>query len=383
MEKKPLSIYVHIPFCKKKCLYCDFPSGVSTPDEIAYYMRVLLKEIRSFEALDSLHTVTTVFFGGGTPSLVNPMYIEQILSLLRTQYHFEKDVEISLEANPGTLSEESLRAYFRMGINRLSMGLQSVNEDELKLLGRIHSYKDFADNYEAARKVGFKNINVDLMSALPRQTMEKWTRSLETVAALSPEHISAYSLIIEEGTPFYETYGNRHGKIYLPGETLDREMYHFAKSFLESKGYKRYEISNFAKPGYECRHNMTYWTEGEYIGFGLSAASYVDGCRFANPADKTDYWSYTRSAYASFKATKPLSQKERMEEYMFLGLRTARGVSREDFKKLFGESFPGVYEMKLKEFCDQGFMEMKNNRISLTDKGIDVSNVILAEFLLD
>lgn len=378
-----MSVYVHVPFCKRKCLYCDFPSAPGTPDEIAYYFRVLQKEIRSFEALDSLHTVGTVFFGGGTPSLVNPMYIDQVLSLLRTQYHFEKDTEITLEANPGTLTKESLSAYRGMGINRLSIGLQSVHEDELTILGRIHSYEDFRKNYEAAREAGFANINIDLMSGLPRQTMEKWQKTLQTVADLEPEHISAYSLIIEEGTPFAATWGTRQGRVYLPGEETDRAMYRYTKEFLAERGYTRYEISNYARPGRECRHNLVYWTGGEYIGFGLSAASYVDNKRFQNPADKTEYWNYSRSAYASFKAARPLSLKEREEEYMFLGLRTARGVSREEFKKRFGESFPGVYEKKLLDYCQSGFMEKSEDRIRLTDKGIDVSNVIMADFLQD
>ncbi len=383
MEKRPLSVYIHIPFCRKKCLYCDFPSAPGTPDEIAYYFRVLMKEIRSFEALDSLYTVKTIFFGGGTPSFVGAQYIEQVLNLLRTQYHFDKDIEITLEANPGTLTKESLSAYRRMGIGRLSLGLQSVHEDELKLLGRIHSYQDFLRSYDMAREAGFSNINIDLMSGLPRQTMEKWKKTLETVCRLEPEHISAYSLIIEEGTPFADTWGTRQGRIYLPGEELDRQMYHYTKEYLHSCGYERYEISNYAKPGRECRHNLTYWTCGEYIGFGQSAASYVDGRRFQNPAGREDYWNHARSAYAGYKAAKPLSLKAREEEYMFLGLRTMRGVSREEFKKRFGESFPGTYEKKLLDYCRQGFMEKAEDRLRLTDKGIDVSNIIMSDFLQD
>lgn len=383
MDKRPLSVYVHVPFCVRKCLYCDFPSAPGTPEEIAYYFRVLQKEIRSFEALGSLHGVSTVFFGGGTPSLVDPKYIGQVLDLLRALYPFEKDAEITLEANPGTVTKESLDAYRRMGINRLSFGLQSVHEEELKILGRIHSYADFQKSYELAREAGFANINIDLMSALPRQTMEKWQKTVETAADLEPEHISAYSLIIEEGTPFAETYGTRQGRIYLPGEETDRAMYRWTKAFLAERGYARYEISNYAKPGRECRHNLTYWTGGEYIGFGQSAASYVDGKRFQNPAGKKEYPEYARTGYAGFKKTKPLSLKEREEEYMFLGLRTARGVSREEFKERFGESFPGSYEKKLLEYCKQGFMEKANDRIRLTDAGIDVSNVIMADFLQD
>ncbi len=383
MEKTPLSVYIHIPFCVRKCLYCDFPSAPGTPEEIAYYFRVLQKEIRSFEALGSLRSVSTVFFGGGTPSLVDPKYIGQVMDLLRALYPFDKEVEITLEANPGTVTKESLAAYKSMGINRLSFGLQSVNDGELKLLGRIHTYEDFLRSYELAREAGFGNINVDLMSALPRQTMEKWKKSLETVANLEPEHISAYSLIIEEGTPFAEAYGTRQGRIYLPGEETERAMYHWTKEFLEGRGYHRYEISNYAKADRECRHNLVYWTGGEYIGFGQSAASYVDGRRFQNPADREEYPQYARTAYGNFKKTRPLSLKEREEEYMFLGLRTARGVSREEFKERFGESFPGTYEKKLMDYCSRGFMEKANDRIRLTDKGIDVSNVIMADFLQD
>ena len=381
--KKPLSIYVHVPFCARKCLYCDFPSAPGTPEEIAAYFRTLQQEIRSFEALGSLHGVPTVFFGGGTPSLVDPKYIRQVLDLLRSLYPFDGDAEISLEANPGTLTKEKLDAYREMGINRLSLGLQSVHEDELKILGRIHSYDEFLKSYELAREAGFDNINVDLMSALPRQTMEKWKKTLGTVADLEPEHISAYSLIIEEGTPFAETWGTREGRIFLPSEETDREMYRWTKTFLEERGYRRYEISNYAKPGRECRHNLTYWTGGEYVGFGQSAASYVDGRRFQNPAGREEYPKYARTAYANFKKTRPLSLKEREEEYMFLGLRTARGVSRAEFRERFGESFPGTYEKKLLDYCRQGFMEKENDRIRLTDRGIDVSNVIMADFLQD
>ena len=383
MEKKPLSVYVHVPFCVRKCLYCDFPSAPGTPEEIAYYFRVLQQEIRAFEALGSLRSVSTVFFGGGTPSLVDPKYIGQVLDLLRSLYPFNEAPEISLEANPGTVTKESLEAYKAMGINRLSFGLQSVHEEELKILGRIHGYDDFLRSYELAREAGFDNINIDLMSALPRQTMEKWQKTLETVAGLHPEHISAYSLIIEEDTPFAETYGTREGRIYLPGEEADRAMYHWTKEFLEERGYARYEISNYARPGRECRHNLVYWTGGEYVGFGQSAASYVDGKRFQNPAGREEYPKYVRTAYAKYKKTKPLSLVEREEEYMFLGLRTARGVSREEFRERFGESFPGTYEKKLLDYCKQGFMEKANDRIRLTDKGIDVSNVIMADFLQD
>ena len=382
-QKKSLGVYIHLPFCAKKCLYCDFASGPAAAEEIAYYMRVLQKEIRSFEALSSLYRVDSVFFGGGTPSFVSAFYIRQLMTQLTNQYEFGKDAEVTLEANPGTLTEEKLIVYRQAGINRLSIGLQSVHAQELERLGRIHSYQDFLDNYKLARKVGFRNINVDLMSGLPRQTMLSWRETLQTVADLEPEHISAYSLSIEEGTPFYDSYGTGLGRLQLPGEELDRAMYHYTKEYLAERGYTRYEFSNYAKKGFESRHNLRYWTMQEYVGFGQSASSFLEGRRFTNPADKKEYWQATRTSYQRYRATAPESQKERMEEYMFLGLRTARGVSREDFKKLFGCPFPREYERNLLELYRQGMVEQKEGRIYLTDQGIDVSNIILASFLLD
>lgn len=383
VRKKPLSIYIHIPFCARKCLYCDFASGPGDANQIAYYMRVLQKEIRSFSAISTLYQVQTAFFGGGTPSFVAPHYIEQLLQLLRSQFDLAADAEISLEANPGTLDEEKLNTYRRAGVNRLSLGLQSVHEEELQRLGRIHSYEDFLYGYRIARRAGFRNINVDLMSGLPRQSLASWQESLTKVADLEPEHISAYSLIVEEGTPFYEQYGGGLGRLALPGEELDREMYHFTKEFLASRGYQRYEISNYAKPGYACRHNMTYWTLGDYLGFGQAAASYLEGRRFTNPEGAEEYWQAARTSYQRFRQTPISSEREQMEEYMFLGLRTARGVSREDFKKRFGKDFPSRYDERLLDFYRQGLMVQEKGRITLTDRGIDVSNVILAQFLLE
>ena len=384
MPKKPLSVYIHLPFCVQKCLYCDFASGPAGTDEIAAYMRLLTKEIRSFEAIASIYRVETVFFGGGTPSVVAPFYIVQLLNQLRSQYEFAEKAEITLEANPGTLNAEKLVKYREAGVNRLSLGLQSIHESELKLLGRIHSYEDFLESYELARQAGFANINVDLMSALPKQTMGKWKKTLETVAALNPEHISAYSLSIEEGTPFYERYGEgRIGRLDLPGEELDRAMYHYTKEYLGSQGYSRYEFSNYAKKGFESRHNMTYWTLGDYVGFGRAAHSYLERKRFANPSEKEAYPEASRTAYQRFRAASPQSEKDAMEEYMFLGLRTARGISREDFRKRFGRSFPKQYEKELLELYRSDLVEQAGGRIWLTDAGIDVSNIILARFLLD
>lgn len=382
-QKKPLAIYIHIPFCVKKCLYCDFASGPGDANQIAYYMRVLQKEIRSFSAISTLYQIQTVFFGGGTPSFVTPSYIRQLMQLLRSQFSFSERAEISLEANPGTLDEEKLEIYREAGINRLSLGLQSVHEEDLKRLGRIHSYEDFLYGYRIARRAGFRNINVDLMSGLPRQSLAAWQESLQRVAELEPEHISAYSLSIEEGTPFYEQYGEGLGRLALPGEELDRQMYHYTGEYLSARGYQRYEISNYARPGYECRHNMTYWTLGEYLGFGQAAASFLEQRRFVNPASPEAYWQAARTSYQRFRNMPPESLKDQMEEYMFLGLRTARGISREEFKKRFGRSFPPRVEKEMLDLYRQGLLQQKGGRITLTEQGIDVSNVVLAGFLLE
>ena len=383
VQKKPLSIYIHIPFCVKKCLYCDFASAPGDAEQMGAYVRRLIKEIRSFEAIGSLYRVDTVFFGGGTPSLLPTFYVGQILNQLKKQYEFDPEAEISLEANPGTLNEEKLGAYRGFGINRLSLGLQSIHESELALLGRIHNYKDFLESYELARQAGFRNINVDLMSGLPKQTMDRWVKSLETVAALGPEHISAYSLSLEAGTPFHQKYSEGLGRLDMPGEELDRAMFHETKKILESRGYSRYEFSNYAKKGFECRHNMCYWTLGEYLGFGQAAASYLEGKRFVNPADPGAYQAASEKAYASFRSAPKQSQKEAMEEYMFLGLRTRQGISREDFSRRFGTGFPKQYEKELLDLYRQDLVEQSGGRIRLTDQGIDVSNIILARFLLD
>lgn len=382
MQKKPLAIYIHIPFCVRKCYYCDFASGPGNAADMASYMRILSKEIRSFEALGSLYRVETVFFGGGTPSLVPPFYIGQVLQQLKRQYEFAPLAEISLEANPGTLDEEKLSAYRSFGINRLSLGLQSIHASELALLGRIHTFQDFEESFELARQAGFRNINVDLMSGLPKQTMGRWKQTLEAVATLGPEHIAAYSLSLEPGTPFYDKYAGGIGKLDLPGEELDRAMFHYTKEYLKSRGYRRYEFSNYAREGYECRHNITYWTLGEYLGFGQAAASYLDGKRFSNPSDSVEYRRSYDFSYENYQNAPRQSSKEAMEEFMFLGLRMDRGISRQEFEKRFGTPFPAQYEKELRALYQQDLVEQTGGRIKLTDSGVDVSNIILARFLL-
>ena len=382
MKKKDLGVYIHYPFCERKCRYCDFCSSVGTWQEQNWYVRKLESEIQVFRALGNQYRIRTIFFGGGTPSLMDPLQMMRILLMLRDHFQVAEGVEITVECNPGTLTKEKLSDYLPLGINRLSIGLQSAHDEELKLLGRIHTWKEFLKNYETARELGFRNINVDLMQSLPGQSLESWQDTLGKVADLAPEHISAYALTLEEGTPFGQIYSTPEGRKQLPDEYTDRAMYHYTRKFLEGKGYHRYEISNYARDGFECRHNITYWTGGEYIGFGQSGASYLGGKRFANSRDPKEYRLQIPEAYARFKAQEPQSRQEAMEEFMFLGLRMTAGISEQEFERRFDASFQQVYGQTADHLAAQGLLTRKNGRVALTEFGVDVSNRVLSEFLL-
>lgn len=380
---KPLEIYIHIPFCIKKCAYCDFLSFPADTDTKNRYVESLISEIRS-EKDRKDRIVSTVFFGGGTPSVLPQRQIAAVLETLRENYAFAKDAEISIECNPGTLSAEKLRVYREAGINRLSMGLQSADDAELRLLGRIHTYADFLQSFSLAREAGFSNINVDLMSGLPGQSVSNWISTLEKVLALRPEHISAYGLMIEEGTPFYAAYAEDAARrergeesVLLPSEEDERRMYHETGRILKERGYLRYEISNYALPGYECRHNIGYWRRAEYRGFGLGAASFLDGRRFA---DTEDPERYLRGDWAGV-CQEALSREEQIEETMFLGLRMSSGVSSAHFEERFGETPEQIYGETLERLERQGLIAREEGRICLTERGIDISNYVLSEFL--
>ena len=379
--KKDLAVYIHFPFCEKKCRYCDFCSSVGTPQEQNWYLRKLETDIRSFRSLGNEYLIRTIYFGGGTPSLMEPIQIMRILLQLKDQFLIAEDAEITMECNPGTLTEDKLAGYRHLGVNRLSIGLQSANDKELKLLGRIHSFDDFVKNYRLARKLGFRNINVDLMQSLPGQTLDDWRTTLEKVVQLLPEHISAYSLSIEPGTPFYNMYGTPEGAKQLPDEQTDRAMYHFTGKYLAQHGYHRYEISNYARGEKECRHNLAYWTMKDYIGFGQSAASYLQGKRFSNPRDPKEYRLHIPEAYSEYRAMEPQTVEAAMEEYMFLGLRLTAGISEEDFYRCFGVSFEEVYGSVADSLVRQMVLKREWGRVFLTDLGIDVSNQVLAHFL--
>ena len=372
----PLELYVHIPFCVRKCQYCDFLSGPSDEETKDRYIEALLKEIRAAEHTED-YEIVSVFIGGGTPSALKAEAIASIMRTLQEKFFLCEDAEVTIEANPGTVDPEKLTIYRNVGINRLSLGLQSTDAEELKLLGRIHSYEEFLKSYEWAREAGFSNINIDLMFAIPGQTGEAWRQHLYQVAELNPEHISAYSLIIEEGTPFAEQ------NLDLPDEDTEYQMYEDTAEILERYGYRQYEISNYAKQGYMCRHNAGYWQRREYLGFGLGASSLYRGMRFSNTRRMQEYLKESRNPDQIRKDVTVLSRNERIEEFMFLGLRMTEGISEKKFEENFDVRLMDVYGDILQKYEETGFMEHIETKWRLTRKGIHVSNHILADFLLD
>lgn len=381
---KELELYLHIPFCVKKCNYCDFLSAPAGEETRAAYVDALLEEIRGFDEPED-YEVVTVFFGGGTPSILPGQAIFRIMEALREKFSFRKEAEITLEANPGTVDKEKLSFYKKAGINRLSFGLQSADAEELKKLGRIHTWEKFLESFQLAREAGFSNINVDLMSALPGQTKESWEKTLRQVLALQPEHISAYSLIIEEGTPFYQLYEKDVERRdageepeLIPSEEEERAMYEATGRILKEQGYLHYEISNYAKPGCECRHNLGYWQRRDYLGFGLGASTLLNPVRYKNTEDLEAYLGGDFSKKEFFVLTKD----NQIEETMFLGLRVLEGVSKEHFREQFSCELRVVYRKELEKLEQEGLLEEEGDFVRLTSRGIDLSNPVLAEFLL-
>ena len=380
--KKELELYLHIPFCVSKCRYCDFLSAPSGEEQRQIYVERLCRRIRYWS--DVIHNygyvIVSIFVGGGTPSILTEAQITQIFEAVRESFPIREDAEITLEMNPGTDVKDKLPVYRELGINRLSMGLQSADNEELKCLGRIHTYEDFRQVYQWAREAGFTNINVDLMSAIPGQTLESYEDTLRKVADLGPEHISAYSLIIEEGTPFYEQYGESRHADELPDEDTERQMYVRTREILEGYGYHRYEISNYAKDGYECRHNLGYWDRKEYLGLGAGASSLMDHIRWKEP----DYIGPSTGLVLEEREDfTRLRRKDEMEEFMFLGLRKINGVSEQDFYKSFRVTMDEIYQDKIEELIKEGLLVREEDRIRLTDRGIDLSNYAMSQFLLE
>lgn len=399
-NKEELSLYIHIPFCVRKCGYCDFLSAPADEKARDRYVQALLMEIERYRGTETAdRKIKTLYIGGGTPSILSVNQLDCIIQKIKCTFNFCDDIEASMEMNPGTASKEKCRALYQMGINRLSIGLQSTNDMELKTLGRIHSYEDFLNTYTWCREAGFQNINVDLMAALPYQTVESYTTGLRKIIHLAPEHISAYSLILEEGTPFYQKYNS--GCYPLPDEEQERLMYRETEQILAQAGYERYEISNYAKKGYACRHNLVYWQGGDYLGLGLGSSSYMDGVRFHNTTDLNTY--VNQCVYVEDR--EELSVQAKMEEFMFLGLRVMAGVSGTEFEKRFGKTMEDVYGDVLRKHEEEGLLRIERKearkedrkeaaaaepakgktnieRVMLTTKGVDVSNYVFADFLL-
>lgn len=383
MNPKELELYIHIPFCVKKCSYCDFLSAPATEQTREAYMAALFAEIEGRAKDYKDRIVTSVFIGGGTPSLLSGDRINQLMEHIWEGFTLAEDAEITMEVNPGTATAEKFTAFHATGINRLSIGMQSAQEKELKMLGRIHDFGSFVQVYREAVEAGFTNINVDVMSGLPGQTLASYRDTLEKVLHLEPmpQHISAYSLIVEEGTPFAAM--AERGELPLPEEDTERAMYEETIEVLAKYGFHRYEISNYALDGYECRHNVGYWIRRDYLGFGIGAASLIDNVRFQNGRDLNTYLAHS---FACREEEQSLTTQEQMEETMFLGLRLVRGVSYEDFEKQYGKSPEEVYGKVIAKNVADGLLtvreeENRGRYLALTKRGLDLSNYVMAQFL--
>lgn len=384
MEK--VGIYVHIPFCKQKCKYCDFVSFNCANQKLDEYFCALNKEIdEKADELDNGNikniVIDTIYIGGGTPSIVPAEFIKQILNNIYSKFTVLENAEITIEVNPGTVDKDKLKKYFDIGINRLSIGLQSTNDKLLKMLGRIHTFSEFEAVYEKARQVGFKNINVDLMIGLPNQSIKDVEDTLECIIKKSPEHISVYSLIIEENTKMYDLIES--GTLKLPNEELEREMYWKVKNILQDYGYKHYEISNFARPGYESKHNMNCWNQHSYLGFGVAAHSYYDGLRYSNISTLKEYIDNLKNNQSVYNVVfhEKQAKQDMMKEYMLIGLRKIDGVMISEFKEKFIENPIYVFRNQLNKLVNDDLIEVSDNNIKLTNKGIDLANLVWMEFV--
>ena len=389
MRRKQIGLYIHIPFCKQKCSYCDFCSYAEKQNLISKYIKCLLHEIKEvginnradFEnGKDDLFSIKTIYIGGGTPSLIESKYIVQIMEEIKSNFELDENVEITIEVNPGTVTLEKLEDYNKAGINRLSIGLQSTHEHLLKEIGRIHTYLDFLDTYRFAREAGFENINVDLMIGLPNQTLAEVQDSIEEIVSMEPEHVSVYSLILEESTPLFKKVEEG---LELPDEELERKMYWTVKQTLEANGYNHYEISNFAKQNYESKHNLDCWSQKEYIGFGVAAHSYTNGIRYSNIENIEQYIkNYEEDKTEENLIFHEKQDREAMQkEYMLLGLRKIDGVSIQEFKIKFVANPVFLYHDKLEKLVNEDLIEIDGDQIKLTNKGLDLANIVWEEFV--
>ena len=375
-NKKELSLYIHIPFCKQKCFYCDFPSYASIDYLREDYVKALCKEIEE-KAIN--YKIKSIFIGGGTPSYLEVKEIDKLLKTI-SKLDLEEGMEFTMECNPGALEEEKLRTMIEGGVNRISMGLQAVQNSLLKDIGRIHTFNEFKENFNLARKVGFKNINVDLMFGLPNQSFDEWKESLETISILEPEHISAYSLIVEEGTAFYKLW--ERNKLILPSEEDERRMYSETKAILKEKGYHQYEISNYSKEGYECYHNKVYWQSMNYLGVGSASTSFMDGKRIKNVENVKAYIDGIMDGKSIVLEENDNSREDNIEEFVFMGLRMIEGISKEEFKKRFKVDIYEIYNDEINKNIQKGLLVEDDDRLKLTEKGIEFSNSVMSDFIL-
>ncbi|WP_341877431.1 radical SAM family heme chaperone HemW [Defluviitalea saccharophila] len=374
-----IGLYIHIPFCQSKCYYCDFASYANKNEQMASYVSALKEEINQYGILLQNHQINTIFIGGGTPTVLSPHLLRTILQSLFHNFNIKSEAEITIESNPGTLDLEKLQLLKECHVNRLSIGLQAYQNSFLKDLGRIHTVEEFVQNYYLARSLGFDNINIDLMFSLPNQTLRDWMDTLKNVALLNPEHISCYSLTIEEDTPFGQW--EAEGRIKLNDAEADRAMYHYAGWYLNKMGYKQYEISNFSKAGFLSKHNLVYWTYKPYIGMGLGAHSFYNGERYHNTYNLDQYIKLSGSIAVLKEDAEKISLPMQYAEYIFLGLRLLEGISVEQFNHTFQVSFEKLFGKKIEKLVKLGLVENNKNIIKLTPKGLDVSNTVFAEFL--
>lgn len=379
--KKDLGLYIHIPFCVKKCAYCDFLSWSGDKEQRVDYVRALEQEILSYKNFAEDYQVSTLYFGGGTPSVLEGELLERIMEAIRRTFQIEEKAEVTLEMNPGTALKEKLELYKKLGINRLSMGIQSVKNENLKLLGRIHTYEDFLESYCMAREAGFDNLSGDLISSLPGQTLAEWKEELKILMETPLEHVSVYQLIIEEGTEFYKKYGECEE--LLPDEETSREIYLWTGKYLKSRGFEQYEISNYAREGKQSAHNLRYWERKDYLGLGLGGASMIRNMRMSNTRDWDKYMAYCRDPGKIREEVEVLEESGQMEEFMFLGLRKTRGISKKEFRRTFGKDIDLVYEKTLEKYLKNGMLQESGDRIFLSEEGILLSNQVFADFLFD
>lgn len=376
---KEIALYIHIPFCQSKCYYCDFSSYADKEYLVDKYIKYLKKELDMYIEKLNDYSIKTIFIGGGTPSIINPEYIKDVLDYINNKFNTNFLSEITIEANPKTITEDKLKVYRAIGINRISLGLQSMDNKLLKKIGRIHTKEDFIKTYSLIRKYGYNNINVDIMFNLPDQTIDDVLKTLEEVVELGVEHISFYSMKLEENTPFYHQY--EKGKLNLPNEEDERDMYHKAIDFLEKNGYKHYEISNFSKEDYQCTHNLFYWQLRPYVGVGLSAHSNIFDKRYGNHIDFEKYFNSIDNNQFPICEQEYISTDVKRSEYMILGLRLINGVNKEEFKKIFNKDLEEIWSKEIEKLENQKLIKVNNKNIKLTRKGLDLSNRVFVEFM--